>query len=101
MTHMEKKRPLRPAPSVSSSLSKKKRADTTNKSNDQGDFLPRFGYREYPDFVHQRARAERDRKLGKTTVTISDDEFERRLSRPPAHVIVARQGHRTLNRVPT
>lgn len=102
MTHKQKRRRLAPAPSKKLSLSNKKRHPSTNDgSTDQDDFLPRFGYREYPQHAHQRAREARDAKLGKTTITLSDDEFENRLNRPPAYVIATRQGHRTLNRVPT
>lgn len=67
MPQMDRERRLAPAPSDKSSLVQMHRS-TTGVSEDQ-DFLPRFGFRTYPEVAHQRARQERDRRLGKETIS--------------------------------
>jgi len=78
MSQRIEKRRRQPALSKCSSQ-KKSISNSAGKCCDQG-FFPRHGYGEYQERHHQRAREERDRRLGKTSVTISDDEFEKRLS---------------------
>jgi hypothetical protein len=78
MPHMQQERRLAPAPLDESSLLQKP-LSTIDKSEDQ--YLPRFGFRTYPERVHQHAREERDRRLGKKSIKkplIDLDDTERK-----------------------
>jgi hypothetical protein len=68
MTQMQQERQRELAP-LDKSLVKKQHLFSIDQSKAQQDFLPRSGFRSYPERAHQRARQERDRRLGRETAS--------------------------------
>jgi hypothetical protein len=85
MVHMQQERRLAPAP-LESSRVQKQRSSIIDQSKDQ-EFLPRNGFRFYSERAHQRARHERDRRLGKETINkplVDPDEHDKKHICTPA-----------------